>query len=119
MTKRDYCQDESKADERFPGSPAQENKCSRHKFHKWNCAPDDPERPSWKESILVGQEEASNVFGRTELKNFENAGHEENQAEDGPREKKSPSERNECFSVHRAIVAGLLARLPFGSVRAG
>ena len=99
MAEGDDDQDAAKRDERVARAQAEDEERAGHKFHERNGDTNRPKRPDRKERIGERQKIFSGVLERAELKNFHEAGHEEDEAENEAGEENG--ERAIQIFIHR------------------
>jgi hypothetical protein len=91
-------EDETKRDQRVACSQSKDDERAGDEFDERNRRTDGPERPDRQESVGERQEIFSCVLDRPQLKNFPEAGHEENEAENESSEEQGPGAQ---ISIHR------------------
>ncbi len=86
MTEGDDDENETKRDESFTDPQPNEEKRSANQLYEWNRYADQPKGPDRQKRIGEGQEILFDVLERSQLKDFPDAGHEEDQAKNKARE---------------------------------
>lgn len=84
MTESNDGQNEAERDQRVADPQSENHERTREQFDERDDRSDKPKRPDRQESIGEWEKIFSSVFEGAELKDFPEAGHEENQAENQP-----------------------------------
>ena len=90
MAEGDNDQDAAERDERVTRAQAEDEERAGDEFNERNGDADRPERPDRQERVGERQKIFSGVLKRGELKDFHDAGHEEDEAENEPGEEDGP-----------------------------
>src|SRR5438105_3668656 len=91
MAEGDNRQHESERHERVARLQAGDDERAGNELDEGNRKADGPQRPHRQERVLKGQKESMHVTSRTKAEHFPDAGHEEDEAEDEPREENGPT----------------------------
>jgi hypothetical protein len=90
MAEGDNGQDAAERDKPVARTQANNDKRAANQFNEGNGNADSPERPHGEKGVAKWQKIFSGVLKRAKLKNFHDAGHEEDQAENEAGEEESP-----------------------------
>jgi hypothetical protein len=91
MAEGDDDQHATKRDERVARTQAEDDQRAGDEFDERNGNADEPQRPDRQEGVSVRQKIFSHVLERSELKDFHDTGHEEDEAQYEPGEEQRPS----------------------------
>src|SRR5258707_535695 len=91
MSERDDGQYESERDQRVACFQSEDDQSAGDELDERNGEADRPQRPRRQKRVLKRQKESLHVTGRPEAEHFPDAGHEEDEAKDEPREKNGPT----------------------------
>src|SRR3954451_24410369 len=91
MSERDDGEHDAERHERVARFQSEDDERAGDQFDEGNRVTDRPQRRHRQKRVLERQEEFADVTSRPEVENFPDAGHEENQSENEPREQNGPT----------------------------
>ena len=90
MAKGHDDQDAAEGDQRVARAQTENEERAGDEFDKWNNDTGGPKRPDRQEGVAEREKIFSRMLKRAHLKNFHDAGHEKDEAEDKTSEEQSP-----------------------------
>ena len=105
MAEGDDDQDATERAQCVACAQAEDDERSRDEFYEGNGDADSPKRPDRQKSVAEREKIFSRVFERSQLKNFPEAGHEKDEAENETSEEDRPRRDLFCYPQIAQIFA--------------